>query len=115
MKYEVQIETLCDGWVNTWVIENEDGTSELETFDSFLQAWEAVLEFIADINDEIVCGQRAVEEGYSVDEFRVMPIKGCGERIAPSVPAGRRLMGKYGFFARRRPAVLWRVLRCWVR
>lgn len=76
VKYEVQM-IACDGtWLNTWFVHHKDGTCEPEAFDSFLQGWEAVLEFIADINDEIACGQRGADEGYSVEEFRVMPIKG---------------------------------------
>lgn len=70
-RYEVQM-IACDGtWLNAWFVHYHDGTVEPETFPSFTEAWEAVLEFIDDINDEIACGQREADEGYSVEEFRV--------------------------------------------
>lgn len=39
-KFEIQTYTLCDGWVNTWTIENEDGSSDKEYFNTSLEALE---------------------------------------------------------------------------
>ena len=73
-KYEVQTFMAYD-WENIWHIHNPDGTSELETFDSFTEAWDAVLEFLDEIKEEIALGQREPDEGYSIDEFRVWPVE----------------------------------------
>lgn len=61
------------GWENIWHIHHPDGNSELETFDSFTEAWEAVLEFLDEIREEIELGLRGPDEGYSIDEFRIWP------------------------------------------
>lgn len=73
-KYEVQTYTVCDGWMNTWHIHHDDGTSEPETFASYSAAWGAVMEFIEEIDDEIRCGQREADEVYCLTEFRVWPV-----------------------------------------
>lgn len=74
LKYEVQMFTICDGWVNTWLVE-EDGISEPETFNSLTDAWHAVFEFIEETNDEIVLGQREPDNSYDITDFRVEPVK----------------------------------------
>jgi hypothetical protein len=73
MRYEIQIFTLCDGWVNTWTVHHEDGTSEPETFSTEEEAQTALDEFFADIQEEIDAGQRETDEGYDREEFRIMP------------------------------------------
>lgn len=73
-RYEVQQFTLCDGWVNTWRIEHADGSSEPETFASEHEAQAALDEFLAEIEAEIASGERAPDEGYDRDEFRVVKI-----------------------------------------
>lgn len=73
-KYEVQMIACDHTWINTWYVHHADGSVELEIFDSYDGAWEAVLEFLAEIDDEIACGMREPDDGYSIDEFRVMPV-----------------------------------------
>ena len=73
MRYEIQTFTLCDGWVNTWTVHHEDGTSEPETFSTEKEAQAALDEFFADIQEEIDAGQREPYEGYDREEFRIMP------------------------------------------
>lgn len=72
MTYEVQHFTLCDGWVNTWTIHHEDGSSEPETFSTEADANAALDEFLAEIEEEIAAGQRSEDEGYDRHEFRVV-------------------------------------------
>lgn len=72
MTYEVQIYTLCDGWVNTWLVDDEEGQSAPETFASQEDAQAALDEFLGEIAEEISIGQRAPDEGYDHAEFRVV-------------------------------------------
>lgn len=73
MTYEVQTRTLCDGWVNTWHIE-ENGVFSPETFPTREAAQAALDEFFAEIAEEIEVGQRAPNEGYGEDEFRIVKV-----------------------------------------
>jgi len=72
-KFEIQHFTLCDGWINTWSIEHNDGTTELETFDSFEQALACLDEFIDDEQHEYEQGN--IESPYGREEFRIVEIK----------------------------------------
>ena len=74
MTYEVQQQTLSEGWVNTWSIEHHDGRIELERFGSFGEAQAALDEFFAEIADEIATGQRPYDNGYDRDEFRIVKL-----------------------------------------
>ena len=44
--YEVQTYTLCDGWTNTWRVNDE-----LEFFDSFAEAVDALDDHLLDLDD----------------------------------------------------------------
>lgn len=68
-RYEVQIFTVCDGWVNTWTVDEVP-----ETFATRAEAQAALDEFLAEIQDEIEAGQRAPDEGYDPDDFRIEAI-----------------------------------------
>jgi hypothetical protein len=72
MTYEVQQFTLCQGWINTWAVLHEDGSSEPETFATEADAEAAIIEFLDEIEEEIVVGQRGTDEGYSRDAFRIV-------------------------------------------
>lgn len=73
-RYEIQTFTLCDGWINTWFIIEDDNTQTPETFATETEAQHALDEFIDEIQEEIDAGQRAQYEGYSPEDFRIMPI-----------------------------------------
>ena len=75
-RYEVQHFTICDGWINTWLIEMPNGSIKPETFECFEEAEGAIEDFLAEIRMEIDAGDRAEEEGYSRDEFRVVKLEG---------------------------------------
>jgi len=69
MKYEIQHYTLCDGWVNTWTITNEDGTTESEYFETKEQAISALADFIDEENREYLHGN--IDSPYDIQEFRI--------------------------------------------
>lgn len=71
-KFEIQTYTLCDGWVNTWTIENEDGSSEKEYFNSYNDALSALNEFIADEAYEF--NQGNIDSVYDRDDFRIVEV-----------------------------------------
>ena len=73
MTYEVQHFTLCDGWINCWTIENPDGSTELEYFDSFEQALEYLDGFLEDEQMEYEAGN--IESPYERDEFRIVKLE----------------------------------------
>ena len=52
--YEVQTYTLCDGWTNTWRVNDE-----LEFFDSFAEAVDALDDHLLDLDDNQIDYNRA--------------------------------------------------------
>jgi len=66
-RYEVQHYTLCDGWINTWHVDDE-----LEYFDSFEDALNCLDEFLADEQMEYEAGN--IESPYERDEFRIVEV-----------------------------------------
>jgi hypothetical protein len=73
-RYEIQTFTLCGGWINTWFIIDKDNNETLETFATEAEAWQALDEFLRDIQEEIDDGHRSPDEGYSLDDFRIAAI-----------------------------------------
>jgi hypothetical protein len=74
MKYEIQQYTLCDGWINTWSIE-ESGVSKPLVFDSKEEAQKELDDFLREIAEEIKSGERAPEHGYDAENFRIEEVK----------------------------------------
>ncbi len=73
MRYEVQTNTLWNGWVNTWRIEYLDGTVEYETFPNSAEAQAALNEYLDDLWDEITAGQTH-PDAYDIDRYRVAKV-----------------------------------------
>ena len=73
IKYEVQHYTLCDGWINTWRICHDDGSDELEYFDSIEDAQSCIDEFLADEQEAFEEGN--IESPYERDEFRIVEVQ----------------------------------------
>lgn len=73
-RFEVQHYTLCDGWVNTWRVCNADGTDEPQTFATIEEAQAEIDEFLADIEWEIVAGERDEDQGYDPSEFCIVEV-----------------------------------------
>jgi hypothetical protein len=75
MKWEVQHYTLCDGWINTWSITDERiGHDKPLVFETEQDAQREIDEFLGDIEAEVEAGERAEDEGYSEDEFRIVEV-----------------------------------------
>lgn len=74
MPYEVQMYTLCDGWINTWSVHHEDGSSQLQTFPTIEAAQAEIETFLAEIEAQIENGERQPDEGYDLDDFRIMKV-----------------------------------------
>jgi hypothetical protein len=72
MIYEIQHFTLCDGWVNTWTIENEDGFTQLEYFNSKIEAQESLNEFLQDEYQAYVMG--FTDCPFKEEEFRIVEV-----------------------------------------
>ena len=78
-RYEVQTWTLCDGWINTWSINEQVGdntyTDTPETFATREEAQQALDEFISDIQAEIDAGQRSADEAYDAEDYRIEEVQ----------------------------------------
>jgi hypothetical protein len=72
IKYEVQHYTLCDGWINVWRICHDDGSDELEYFDSIEDANLCLDQFLADEQEAFEEGN--IESPYDRDEFRIVEV-----------------------------------------
>lgn len=68
MPYEIQLNTVADGWINTWSYDNGDGIMQPETFATREEAEAALAEFFQELDDQVSVGQIA---SYDRDEFRV--------------------------------------------
>jgi hypothetical protein len=73
-RYEIQTFTLCGGWINTWRIIEQDNSETPETFATEAETRQALDEFLKEIQEEIDAGHRLPDEGYSLDDFRIVPI-----------------------------------------
>lgn len=72
-KFEIQHFTLCDGWINTWTITNEQGKDVPEYFDSLEDARFELDTFLADEDEAYFNGY--IESRYTRDEFRIVEVK----------------------------------------
>lgn len=72
-KFEVQHYTLCDGWVNTWLMTDSDGNESIEVFNTYQEANDALDEFLEDTMDSFKAGD--LSEPYFRDQFRVVKVK----------------------------------------
>ena len=74
-KWAVEHYTICDGWANTWSVEDTDGNTKQHVFDSREDAQSELDEFFEDIESEIATGARSADEGYERAEFRIRSCK----------------------------------------
>lgn len=68
MPYEIQHNTLCDGWVNTWFVTDHHGDLHPETFEAASEAEAALDEYLFDLQEEHYAGQI---EAYDPEDFRI--------------------------------------------
>jgi len=67
MPFEVQHHTLCHGWINCWTVDDQP-----QIFDTDPEAQAQLDAFFANIADDILTGERASDEGYHREEFRII-------------------------------------------
>lgn len=72
-KFEVQEYTLCDGWVNTWTYEQEDGTTYPSIFNSREDAERELAWFLAECENEVYSGNMA--DVPDEDTFRIVEVE----------------------------------------
>jgi len=72
-KYEVQTDTLCDGWVNCWTVTDENGERP-DTYDTEAEAQAEIDELIDEADEQIKTGERDEDAGYCQDEFRIVEV-----------------------------------------
>ncbi|HLG63082.1 MAG TPA: hypothetical protein VKY19_14175 [Ktedonosporobacter sp.] len=75
MTYEVQTYTICQGWINCWSVIDAQGNETKQVFDTEAEAKVELEEFLADIAQEIFHGERAPNEGYDPEDFRIVPVE----------------------------------------
>lgn len=68
MRYEVQMNTVCQGFVNTWTVDDER-----ETFATRGEAQAALDDFLAEVKQAFDDGDISGE--YELDEFRIVEVK----------------------------------------
>ena len=73
MAWEVQQFTLCEGWVNTWAVE-EGGERRPLVYETKGAAEYDLFWFLIEIACEIDRGERDPDNGYDEDEFRIVEI-----------------------------------------
>ena len=72
MSYEIQQYAICDGWQNNWLIIHEDGTEEVEKFDTYQDARDALTEFLEETDMAYFNGD--IESRYTEGEFRIVEL-----------------------------------------
>jgi hypothetical protein len=75
MAFEVRQYTVCAGWVNNWLIHQEDGKCQPQTFQTIEEAQAEIDEFLADIEAEIQSGNRQPDESYHISEFQIVEVQ----------------------------------------
>ena len=68
MPYEIQHNTLTDGWVNTWFVSDDAGQLYPETFEKANDAEIALSEHLFDLAEEHDAGQI---EAYDPNDYRI--------------------------------------------
>tara|TARA_R110000744_G_scaffold91600_1_gene177691 strand:- start:153 stop:380 length:228 start_codon:yes stop_codon:yes gene_type:complete len=75
MTYEIQHNTWVDGWVNTSTTTGDEGNELPLVFDTHAEAQAEIDEHMGEIGDQIKSGERAADEGYDPDDFRIREVK----------------------------------------
>jgi len=71
-KFEVQTDTICDGWVNTWHEYDDDNEEIPMTFDSFKEALDELDAFLYDMEKAFNMGD--IEIPYNRNEYRIVKV-----------------------------------------
>jgi len=70
IKFEVQENTICDGWVNTWHEYDDDNNEIPMTFDTFEEALVELDEFLYDMTKAYNMGDISILEDR--ENFRIV-------------------------------------------
>ncbi len=73
--FEVHEWTLCDGWSNCWTVTDKHGNEQPDTYPTIEEAQAEIDEFFAGFEADIKAGERAPDEGYDREEFRIFDIQ----------------------------------------
>ena len=71
-KFEVQHNTICDGWVNCWTTYDDNGDGVPTTYNTYEEALSDLQDYIADTEDAAKVGDLA--EPYYIDDFRIVEL-----------------------------------------
>lgn len=74
MTYEIQHDTWVDGWINTITAIDGEGNEAPLVFDTADEAQADLDEYMGEIAAQIKSGEREVDEGYDLDEFRIRKV-----------------------------------------
>ena len=70
--FEIQHYTICDGWINTWSICDDEVNEIPERFQSYDEALIALNEHLDDMKFEYKAGN--IADLYTKDQFRIKEI-----------------------------------------
>ena len=73
IRYEVQQDTICDGWTNTWHEYDDDNNEQPTTFDSIDEAVAELDEHLNECLKEFRRGN--ISAPYNRSEFRIVEIE----------------------------------------
>jgi hypothetical protein len=65
--FEVQTNTVCDGWINCWTWTDWDNVEAPQLFDTHDLAMAAIHEFFADLY------RAGMGHAYDIEDYRVVP------------------------------------------
>jgi hypothetical protein len=74
MKYAIEIDCIC-GWEQWGHLEDEDGNELPDLYDTHEAAQAEIDDFLGDVEDQILRGERQPDEGYDRDGFRVVEVE----------------------------------------
>ena len=80
-RFEVHTWTLCEGWVNCWTVTDEHGNEQPDSYQTIETAQAEIDELFDDIKSEIESGERAPDEDFERDDYRIFDVVN-GEYVA---------------------------------
>lgn len=66
--FEVQTNTMCDGWINCWTDTDEDNVETKITYETHDLAMSAIHEFFS------VLYRYGMGHTYDIEDYRVVPV-----------------------------------------
>ena len=69
--YEVHTWSLCEGWVNCWIVTDEKGNDQPDSYPSIEAAQAEIDEIFEEIEYQVKSGERLPDEGFDRDDYRI--------------------------------------------